>query len=60
MVPIEAVVPIEEETHEAAKPTEFEEGAEPRNEIADLRRFMPSTAMGGAGKKPSGKKHRAR
>jgi excinuclease UvrABC nuclease subunit len=39
---------------EAARALEFERAAELRDEIADLKRFLPSTAMGGASRKLGG------
>ncbi len=38
---------LEKQMKEAAKAMEFERAAQLRDEIADLRRFVPSHAMGG-------------
>ena len=57
---IEVVTQLEKEMREAAKALEFERAAELRDEINDLRRFVPSTAMGGSAPRRAGKVRRAR
>jgi excinuclease ABC subunit B len=44
---VEVIAQLEKQMREAAKAMEFERAAQLRDEIADLRRFVPSHAMGG-------------
>ncbi|HSV74176.1 MAG TPA: excinuclease ABC subunit UvrB [Chthonomonadales bacterium] len=60
---VEVVAQLEKEMKEAAKAMEFERAAEVRDEIRDLKRFIPSAAMGGgadAAARPPRKARRAR
>jgi excinuclease ABC subunit B len=57
---VELIAQMEKQMKEAAKALEFEQAARLRDEIAELKRFLPSHAMGGApaGKKGNGKARR--
>jgi excinuclease ABC subunit B len=45
---VELVAQLEKQMKEAAKALEFERAAQLRDEIAELKRFIPSHALGGA------------
>ncbi len=45
---VEVIAQLEKQMKEAAKAMEFERAAELRDEIRDLKQFVPSHAMGGA------------
>jgi len=57
---VELVAQMEKQMKEAAKALEFERAAQLRDEIAELKKFLPSHAMGGASGKPNGKSRRAK